>query len=458
MKLDLSIISDQFKPAGVLALTIRDGVALVAAVTPGGGPPAPFPLELPDGLDAPEAAGRGLASALAERGIRQRRCVVSIPPSWALAAAADLPEVGEEDLRGYFELRAEREFSASGLRLAHSRFQAGEGPWRATLAGVPAKRIEAVEKMLAAAGCRAVSISLALEGALDAAEPTLFFWARRGGLDLAVSAGGGIALLRSIPADNGALSREIRITLGRLPEPLAVKAARWVGPPRPDTERLLEPFGIGRFSEQAEPERPAAEEAAARFLAGEPVPFEFVVAEVSRWPRRLERLNTRRGRLALAGAGGLAALLLGAVTIPSFMESRLEAEWRAMSGRVEELGVIQQKIRQYRPWFTDAPQKLRALEALFAAFPERGEIWARSVQASAPVEKTGRRTRGGGPSVAEGTKVSVSGYSRSQAALMALQERLRKEPGVGDLQLQQLRGNNPIQFSLTFKWEPKHDN
>jgi len=56
------------------------------------------------------------------------------------------------------------------------------------------------------------------------------------------------------------------------------------------------------------------------------------------------------------------------------------------------------------------------------------------------------------------SKVSVAGFARNNTALLALQERLRKQPGVSAVQLQQVRGNNPLQFSLVYKWEPKHEN
>lgn len=458
MTFDLSLIQKYVPPRGVLALGVEsDGVVVSLARRGGFNAKESISIPLPDLLDTPQKSGLALAAALEAADLHERRCVVCIPPSWALSASADLPEVSAEDLRGYFELRAEREFSSTGLRLAHSRYELPDGTRRATLVGVPAKRIEALEQMLGAAGCRIVSLSLALNGCLAAPEPTLHFLARRDQIDVLVSIGGGIALLRSMAGgcEGAALAREIRITLGRLPEAVRqqVRRARWVGPSLPGLGELLEPLGIGNIEEG--PDTPAAEECAALYLNQTPVPFEFVIPEVNRWPARFERFNTRLGRRVAAGTAACFLLLIVVFLVRSHMESRLQAEWDGMRGSVADLDGLQQNIRHFRPWFANSPQKLQALEALFAAFPEKGEVWARSVQIAAYAEKSEKSNRV--VASTEASKVTVSGFTRSQAALMGLQEHLRKEPGVSALQLQQLRGNNPIQFSLTFKWEPKHD-
>ena len=126
----------------------------------------------------PEKAGKELAAALSAAGVRQRRCVVCLPPGWALTASTDLPEIAPEDLRSFLELRAEREFPmpADELRISHSPFTLPDGQRRTTIAAVPAKRLEAVEKMLAAAGCRAVSVSFALNNALRNQSPRSISW------------------------------------------------------------------------------------------------------------------------------------------------------------------------------------------------------------------------------------------------------------------------------------------
>lgn len=459
MTLDFHELQQRFQPHAALALTLGPE-RLVAALVRSRGysqPPVTIDLTAEAILADPAKAGAKLAASLEAAGLRERRCAVCLPPAWALSAAADLPEVSAEDLRGYFELRAEREFSAADLRLSHSAYELPGGTRRATLAAIPAKRMEALEKFLQSAGCRPVSMSLALPGCFSRPDPTLHLLENGGRIDLVVSTGDGIAALRSIPADPGAFQRELRISLGRLPESLRsrVRQARLSGPLAPALAETLEKLGIAAAADESLRPGDAAIEAAQRHLQRRPVPFEFFVPETNRWEETLARFNTPKGRRSIAAAAAIVFLPVLAFSFRNHTENRLNAEWNGMKSAVGELDTIQQKIRQFRPWFEPAPQKLQALRTVIAAFPDRGDLWTRSVQIGPIIEKTEGNSRGT-PSP-EGASVTVNGFSLSNAALMGLQDTLGKQPGVSALQVKQLRGNNPIQFSLTFKWEPRHD-
>lgn len=469
MNLDLTKLKKRFQSQSVLAITLessRMAISLVHRENSGAMiiQSLSVCLGAEDVVRNPEQAGTDLAAALAAAGIKEHRCVVCIPPGWALTAAADLPAVDDEDLRGYFELRAEREFSltVSDLRLAHCPYSLPDGKRRATLAAVPAKRMEAVEKMLAGAGCRPVSISLALDGCFSEPQPMLHFLVNGDHTDVVVSTGGGIAVLRSlsgpvasgdIPFDLTAFCREVRITLGRLPEPVRqqVRQARFGGDPvtvemvRQMSRDYLQQIGIegqGELVSEAGAGDAvgAAVECAQRVLREEAVAFEFVVVEAKRWPAELQRFNTRMGRQIAAAVLGVILLPVFAFAILSQMESSLEGEWNGMRDRVADLDALQQKIRQFRPWFEPTPQTLQAMQTLIAAFPEQGDVWTKSVQ------------------IGEGYKVSCSGFARNQPALMGFLDRLRTRPGITAVQVQQLRGDNPVQFSVTCKWEPKNEN
>ena len=419
-------------------------------------------LAIPIGADAlvsgPQEAGKELLAALELANIRERRCVVCFPSGWTLTASADLPEVSQEDLRGYFELRAEREFStaASELRLAHSAYTLPDGKRRATLAGVQEKKLEALESMLSVAGCRAVSLSVALEGCLGSDEPALHFVVNEGRVDLIVAARDGIAAMRPIVSstevDGISLGREIRITLGRLPEPLRqqVRRARFHGAPEPVRKLLsiirehLLRMGIDcgespSASDETETQAGAAIESAERWLLDQSVPFEFFTAEASKWPVALQKMNTARGRKLTLAAVVLVLFLALVFVFRSHQEQSLGDEWDGMKDTVAELDDLQQKIHLYRPWFEPIPCNLHIIDGLDSAFPETGEVWARSVQ------------------VNEANKVNCAGFARSQPALMAFLDRLRGRPGVSAVQVQQLRGDKPIQFSVTYKWELKHE-
>ena len=174
-------------------------------------------------------------------------------------------------------------------------------------------------------------------------------------------------------------------------------------------------------------------------LHGQPVPFEFVVPETKRWQEWLERVDSSRRRGLLIGAAGLVLLPLLLLFIRSEIESHLQSRWDAMADNVADLDALQQKIHEFRPWFEPAPQGLQLLQSLVLAFPEQGDVWAKSIQ------------------VAEDGKVTCTGFARSQPALMALLARMRARPDITALQMQQIRGENPIQFSITYQWEAQHD-
>jgi hypothetical protein len=464
MKLDVATLSKRWKTRGALAVTISSqsvGVTLLRREN--GMNRVIKSFVLPIGAETmasdPAAAGTALAEQLDAQNIKEKRCVVCVPAGWALTAAADLPELAGEDLRGYLELKAEREFTLplTELRLSHSIYTLPDGARRATVAALPAKRVDAVEKMLEAAGCRVVSISLGLDRCLPLgkpAAPALHFLANGNHVDVVVTAGSGIAAVRTLPGaataeafDSAGFFREMRITLGRLPEPLRaqVREARFGGAQQ-GAERLsqivrepLERIGIGETSVQpASNVEGAALDAAERHLSEQPVLFEFVPPATKRWDAWLQRFDSKRRRLLVGFAIGLIVLPALAFFIRSRIENNLAREWNQMRGTVTDLEAVQQKIRQFRPWFEPAPQTLQLLEGLMSAFPDQGDVWAKSVQ------------------TAEAGKVTCTGFARNQPAMMAFLDRLRARPDVGGLQVQQVRGENPVQFTVVYKWEPKN--
>jgi len=468
MTLNFAELKKRLQPRSVLALTLEPGRVAASVVRRENGactPPLSIPFGSEEVLKNPETVGSELLLALGAAGIRERRCVVCVLPAWALTASIDLPEVGAEDLRGYLELRAEREFSipVSDLRFAYSSYVLPDGKRRATLAALSAKRMEALEKMLEAAGCRALSISLALDGCFSGGNAMIHLLAGGDHVDVVVTAGGGVIGLRSLsgPAEAGGAAfdpegfcREIRITLGRLPEAIRrqVLRARLGGSPAAARtlclqvrDRLLRmgidcpPCESASAAAKPEPAEGAAVECAARFLGERPLAFEFITPETSRVEEIFQRFDSKRRRWMAVAAAAVFLLLLLAVMIRSHMESSLTAEWDGMKRNVAEVDALQQKIRRFRPWFEPTPQGLQVLESLVSAFPDGGDVWAKSIQ------------------IGEGYKITCTGFARDQAAWLGLLDRLRIRPDVTALQVQQVRGANPVQFSVTYKWEPQHE-
>ena len=174
-------------------------------------------------------------------------------------------------------------------------------------------------------------------------------------------------------------------------------------------------------------------------LRQQPVAFEFIVPETSRLQELMQRFDTSRRRRMVIGAAVAVAALILMFFVRSEYESHLQSRWDGMSGDVADLDALQQKIREFRPWFTPTPQGLQIMETLATAFPDAGDVWAKSIQ------------------VANGHKVTCTGFARTQATLMSMIDRLRARPDVSGVQVQQIRGENPVQFSIIFQWEEQHD-
>ena len=492
LQLAAARVKKRLQTRSVLALTLTADhveLALVRGTADSEIVPQTFPavaLGAEEIYRNPERAGATLAAALEVAALRDKRCAVGVPPAWALTASADLPSVSPEDLRGYLEIRAEREFSLplSELRLGYSAYTLPDGTSRATLAAMPAKRIEAIEKMLAVSGRRAVSISLALDAVFADEEPSrLHLLADGGHVDVVVTAGvlvagQGVAALRTLPGPNGhrngpalpdakdllvdtgaalaepaatngnggafnpaAFCREVRITLGRLPTAVQsqVREAHFRGAPEAarqlcqETREGLQRMGIAVPAGCSPDDRPVPPVSAVRFLHRESVPFEFVVPVPNRWEQAFHRFNTPRGRKVAAVVLALILLPMLLFFVRSEQESSLASEWDGMRNQVADLDVLQQKIRKFHPWYDRAPARVQLLEGLFGAFPDGGEVWAKSI-------------------TIKGNTVSCTGFARSEDARLAMMKRLIARPDVSELKTVQTRGVNPVQFTFTYRW------
>jgi hypothetical protein len=419
-----------------------------------------LPLGAEHVLAQPENFGAELATLLSAHGVRERQCVVCLPPAWAFTHSTDVPELSGEDLRGYIELKAEKEFpmAVSELRLAHSAFILPDGRRRVTVAAVPAKRVAAVEQMLAKAGCKLASLSLGLDNllALPEAPSRVHFLANGNHVDVIITAGGGVAGVRTLPTgvappdpafDTVSFCREVRLMLGRLPADLrqGVSEATFGGTPDSaeslcaKTRPLLHRMGLST-PQETERVTPVGLEAAERFLRDQPATFEFVTPEVKKWQVWVQKFDSRRRRAFLGGGVALVVLPILTFMYRSHVESNLVEEWRDMRPNVEKVKALQAKIRRFRPWFDTAPQVLQAIETLAGAFSENGDTWAKSIQ------------------IHDGQRVTCTSFAKTQQAKDQMLDRLRKKKGVVELQTQQVRGNSPITFTFTYKWEPAHAN
>jgi hypothetical protein len=431
------------------------------------------PLNLSPLTGDPELAGQEIRNLLDAAGIRERRCAVCLPLSWILTMQTKVPELPEADIASFLQLEAERGFHSGpeNLFIAESRALAS-GEHHATLMAVPRNHLAAFEGVLKAAQLKPLSFSLGV-AALQAAdqdkdEGVLTLALGSNSFDLLVTAGGGIAALRSLDGvvegegpqkriDDDLVAREIRITLGQLPGAFSdrIKKARLCGRGElarqfvNDLSPRLEAMGMKvQVMEIASPahfDKPPPAEIilspglalAANHLKGVTAVPELLPPKVQPWQRFLTSSKFSSKKLAWAGAGA-GVLLLGvgcAFGVQQWQISRLESQWNAMEPKVTALKATQQQIRKFRPWFDSSYKCLRILKTLTEAFPEEGSVWLKSLE------------------IRDLATVTCTGSAQNAEAFAALRARLGKIDKITKVSVDSLRGQNPMQFTIILEWE-----
>jgi len=129
------------------------------------------PLALNPLTGDPELVGREIRNHLEQAGVRERRCAVCIPLSWALVLQTKVPELPEADVSSFLQIEAERGFpyGPDALSVADSRCVTGGGEHYATIVAVPRNHLAQLEKALRAAQLRPVSFTLGIS-ALQSAD------------------------------------------------------------------------------------------------------------------------------------------------------------------------------------------------------------------------------------------------------------------------------------------------
>ena len=429
-----------------------------------------FEAELSVDLDSgdPETIGRELRSQLDQAGIRERMCAVVVPVSSLLVTQTEIPVLPEADAQSLLQIEAEKGFHAdpATLQIADSRCARGEGAQWVTLAALSQTRLASLERWASAARLKLVGVSSTLCELQPAGDPAsegvvaLHLGSGPGPVTLQVSAGGGVLALRSFegvsedasgqPALHAdSVAREVRITLGQLPEPWndAIRKVLIFGPQALAESlagALSSRWAVSGFRVEVRspeipglPTQPAPAPSAvvaARILAGRPATLEFLPPKPSVFRQFLARHAQGPRRTVWTVAGAVTAVVVLAFLVQQVQLSLLESRWAALSGKVRELERIQQELRQYRPWTPEAARGLAILEALSNAFPENGSVTAKVVE------------------IRESGEVVCSGTATDSPAFLAMTSRLSALPGVSKVHHDQSRGASPMQFNLTFVW------
>ena len=432
------------------------------------------PLSLDPLTDDPELVGREIRQHLEAAQMRESRCVVGMPLNWALTLAVKLPDLPEADLESLLTMEAERGFpyGPDALLTSQSRFRTSSGEPFATLVAVPRAHVTRLEAVLKAAQLRVLSFSLGIT-ALErpgggGPEGVLALAPGQNSVGLQVSCDGGVVVLRTVEGPGeleGAepqlqadhVAREVRITLGQLPPAVreSLRRVRVFGGTDAADELaeqllpLIKPLGLTLeqvktysavgLGVQIPAQTPisAAVSLAARFLAGQPPLLEFLPPKVSAWRQMVRRHSSRKLVLAGAAAGTVALILGLAFAVQQWQMTHWRAQWKAMSPRVTELERMKQRNRQFRPWFDESFRSLSILRRLTEAFPAEGAVTAKTVEIRDPAT------------------VTCTGTARDNQALLKTLEQLRAAREVSKVQVEQMRGKNPLHFSFTFQWNDR---
>jgi hypothetical protein len=408
-----------------------------------------------------ELVGREIKNHLDAAGIRERHCIVGLPPRWVMTQQTKVPELSADDTSSYLQIEAEKGFPVDPAHLLIARsFQRSAVGSYVTQLAVRQEQIAQLTAVLKAAGLKPVSYSVGLAvlpGAVTAAgHGRITVAADAAGIALLVSAGGGIAAFRTCEATieseagekimhGASVARELRITFEQVPAELRaeVKELFLTGDTnlvRQLAESLADwakAAGL-KISRGDLPEKNVAaemtEKLAGHWLEVGPGPLEFLPPRPSRWSLMMARYNSKRMATAGFALAGLAVVALIAFTWLEVRRWSLRSEWASMQAQVTQLDAVQSKIREFRPFFDTSFRSLSIMKRVTECFPENGSVTARSFE------------------VHGNSLVTISGTARDNASLLRVQELLRKAKEVQGLKIEQIRGKTPMQFTLTFRW------
>jgi hypothetical protein len=408
-----------------------------------------------------ELVGREIKNHLEAAGIRERHCVVALPPSWVMSQHTKVPELSPEDLAGLLQIEAEKGFPSNPdeLQIARSPHRSSESGYVTQLA-VRKDQVARLLAVLQSAGLKTVSLSLGLAALPGVIAPkgsgrmTLVLEPK--GARLLISANGGVVAFRTFETTiesevgenvvNGpALARELRITFEQVPADLrreihqlslrgdsrmVGQIAEILGDWAKDSGLTIEPNVAAKHPISEEIVNHLAER---QLKEGGPE-LEFLPPRPSRWSVMMARYNSKRLATAGFAAAGVAVLAACAFGWQEYRRWSLRAEWEGMAAQVKDLEGIQDKIREFRPWYDASFRNLAIMKRVVECFPDTGSVTAKTFEIHGPAT------------------VSVTGTARDNASLLRTLDQLRQLKEIQGLKIEQIRGKTPAQFTFTFRW------
>ncbi|MBN2327086.1 MAG: hypothetical protein JXR73_08015 [Candidatus Omnitrophica bacterium] len=429
---------------------------------------AMVPLSLDPLNHEPELVGREIRNHLDQLKIQEKRCIVCVPLQWVMSHPIELPELSPEDEEDYLRLQAENgfPFSVEDLSLSLSRYKAPGNQKLATFAAMTSNHTQILQKIFKAANLRLLSITISIASLDDrkSSHGAIFMHAKDTCIEFMIWGGGGVVMLRRFEIDRhdqeldneatlSDIARQIRISLGQLSPNLRprIRDIYIVG----GGERIRSLYeGLNSTLEdlRLSPAKIDADELAVknvdalkltqiplykavrRLLIGQSSEFEFLPPQIDRLKQITQRVSSK-GNLVFGGAAALIFLIvLLAFAYQHFRLISLENRWSAVEEQVAEVENLQNKVKQFRPWFNDSATGLSALKTLTEAFPEEGSVWAKMVE------------------IEDLSQVTCAGFARNNSSWLKMHDHLKDNPQVADLQVQQIQGDAPLQFAFQFRW------
>ncbi len=407
-----------------------------------------------------ELVAQEIRTFLDQHEIRETRCLLCLPSNLALATSIDLPELSDDDRQSYLDLQAESEFpfGVDDLSIASVPYQSPTASQHATLAATPKNHVARFESILLKARLRPLSVTLGMasergEQSQSDSTPQLVLDLYPDHVDLSVRCDGGFAALRSldevfesekeIPSlDNELLRREIKITLGPLTGSIRKQLTNAIicvqdALPQTLSDALEKDLaGLGFQTKVVTGKHSALTKTVEAFLKHQASALEFLPPKQSQFQAFADKVSSRGNAWAGGSVGTIVVLTAIVFYIQGYRLSSLEAEWDGMADKVTELETLQNKIRQFRPWYSRSAQSLQIAKKLSEAFPREGSIWVKSFE------------------IKENNKIFCSGSANNNQALLDVMDQLRAMEDINDVTLQQVRGESPVQFAFNFEWKP----
>lgn len=413
-----------------------------------------------------DLSAREIRDALDAAGIRPGACTLSLPIGLALSMRVEIPEAVDPDPSEFLRLEAEGFFpyALEDMQYQQSVCALANGRRIATLFGIPRAQTARLEEICRLAGLRLQSLTFGFAClALECREPeALHLLLRENGGAAMITAGGGIAFLRSLDEtfvedegetrlDIDQLLRELRINLRQLPGILSGETRPCLLHSAPDLsaeqsaalEDGLRKLGLAPRPADPDASLPVlsklARAAALSHLKGGPRHLEMLPPRVSLLRQLAERYSVRGMAWAAGALAGL-ALMFGGLYVHQYLRwSALDSEWKGIAAQVAKIEARQNFLRKYGGWFRNEPLSLQILRAVTRAFPEDGAVWVKNLELR---EQDGDNLK----------RVSCSGQARGNREWLQAREKLSQTPGIEKLEVQQVRGEAPLQFSFTFTW------